>query len=266
MPFPQRASTSTGSSSRPGMVSSSAPPTFRAKKKKPGAVDENGNADTAGEVNPKPNNMGRMTGPPMQMGAGAKSMFADGGMGRGQGQGMQPRTPNYPQGGPGPMRVQGQPQSSVPMGTPSYPKSGPGPMRASGQMQGQHPRGVPTATHMMADGGMGDPGAIGGAPDDQDMSPDMDDSQTPPAGGGGEMPVIRPEAVAYHDDPQSCGSCQHFGDGGQCQVLQMAVSEAGGCNAFEAKAGGDMHADQGMTPGMGGSQNDEGTSGYPSLS
>lgn len=265
MPFPNRPQSSTGSPSRPGMVSSSAPPSFRAKKKRPGMVDSMGHADTAGEVNPMPQNSGRMTGPPIQMGAGKGSMFADGRTG--QPQGMVPRTPNYPQGGPGPMRVQGQPQSSLPPGTPNYPKMGPGPSRVSGQVQGMHPRGVPTATKMMADGGMGDPEPIGGMPDDQNAgAPDMDDSQTPPMGGGGEMPVISPTAVAYHDDAQNCQGCQFFGSGGQCQVLQMAVAPEGGCTAFQAGTGG--QPDQGMTPSMGGAtdQNDEGTSGAPSLS
>jgi hypothetical protein len=254
MPFPPQRQASTGSPARPGMVSSSAPPTYRAKKKKPGEVD------------PVPQNNGRLTGPPMQTGAGAGSMFADGRAG--QRQGNPPRTPNMPMGGPGPMRVQGQPQSSVPMGTPSYPKAGPGPMRASGQMQGAHPRGVPTATHMMADGGFGDPDPIGGTPSDQDMAPDQGDTQ--PQGGGAGMPggmvVIKPEAVAYHDDAQNCQGCQHFGSDGQCEVLQMSVSPDGGCTAFEAGAGG--QPDQGMTPGMGGAtdQNDDGTSGAPSLS
>lgn len=166
------------------------------------------------------------------------------------------------------MRVQGQPQSSLPPGTPSYPTRGPGRTGVSGQMQGVHPRGVETATHMMADGGMGDPEPIGGMPDDQDQTPDMDDTQsspTPTMGAGGEMPVISPEAVNYHDDARSCQGCQFMSPDSQCQVLQMQVSPAGGCNAFQPGAGG--QPDQGMQPGMSGAtdQNDEGTSGAPSL-
>ena len=69
----------------PSQVSSSAPPMFRAKKKKPG------------ESNPAPQNNGRMTGPPMQQGAGQGSMFANGRMG--QGQGSAPPSPDYPQAG-----------------------------------------------------------------------------------------------------------------------------------------------------------------------
>jgi hypothetical protein len=278
MPFPSKQSTG----------SPSGPPSFRAKKKNPGESDAKENSDRPSRENPKAANANRLTGPPMQQGAGTGSMFADGKAPRGQGQGMPPRTSDYPQDGPGPMRAHGQPQGR-PMNTPDYPQRGAspmlaqgmpprsapggmrgpgGPMRPSGPMQGQRPRGGPPAAPFMADGGMGDPGAIGGAPDDQDMSPDMDDSQGgPPMGGGaGEMPVITPEAVNYHDDPQSCApisafgspGCQYFqggqgAEGGHCAVLNMQVSGPGHCNAFSAMSGGgDMQADQGMSPGMGG--------------
>ena len=264
MAFPHRHPVSTSSPARPGKVSSSAPPGFRARvKNRPGVVDSRGFADTAGEDDTRPQNNGRLTGPPMQMGPGSGSMFADGRMPRGQAQGVAPRTPNYPQGGPGPMRVKGQPLGSVPMGTPSYPKTGPGPGRVSGQAQGTHPRGVPTATRMMADGGMGDPEPIGGMPDTDMSSPVGDTSEggTPPAPGG-DMPVISPQAVNYHDDEWECGMCQHMSPEGQCAVLQMQVSPKGACNAFQAGGG---QPDQGMQPGMG-DQNDEGTSGVPPLS
>lgn len=239
-----------------GPISSSAPPQFRVKKKKPG------------ESNPEPQNSGRMTGPPMQMGAGAGSMFADGR--KGNPQGMAPRTPNMPMGGPGPMRPHGQPQFSPPP-TPNYPK--PAMRMPAGQHQGQHPRGVPTATPMMADGKkpefMSDPPPIGGAPDDQDMAPDTDDQaggpqEGSPAGEMGMPPVIKPESVNYHDMEQKCSGCQYFGQDGQCAVLQMQVSPDGACNAWEAAGGGD----QDMAPvdtGAGFTQNPEGTSGAPEL-
>ena len=249
-----------------GPISSSAPPSnqpmFRAKKKKPG--DE------------APQNNGRMTGPPMQKGPGQDSMFANGRFG----QGNPPATPNYPQGGPGPARAHGQPQYMAPA-TPNYPQQGPGPRGASGQPQGMHPRGVPTGQPlangrtmmadgrkpMMADGDsmMGNPSPIGGAPDDQDTGPDMDDmAGGPPEGSpAGEMPIIKPEALAYHDDAQSCSGCMFMTPDSQCKILQMQISPTGGCNAFEAKSG---EGDQGpVDTGAGFSQNDEGTSGAPSL-
>lgn len=246
-------------------VSNSAPPMFRARKKKPG------------EVNLPPQNAGRMTGPPMQAGPGHGSMFADGR--KGNPQGNMPPTPNMPMAGPGPSRVQGQPQYQAPM-TPNYPR--PGTRMPGGQMQGQHPRGVPTSQPlangrtmmadgrkpMMADGGMDSPAPIGGMPDDQDTAPDMDDIPGGPPEGSpaGEMPIVRPESLNYHDDLWQCSGCSYFG-GGQCKVLAMQVSPTGACNAFEPGAGGGDQGDQGpMDTGAGFSQNDAGTSGSPSLS
>lgn len=207
----------------------------------------------------------------MQMGAGQGSMFADGR--RGQAQGNPPRTPNMPMGGPGPSRVQGQPQYAPPS-TPNYPR--PALRMPNGQAQGTHPRGVPTSTRMMADGrkpamtadgDMGDPEPIGGMPDPDDQGPMPGDGTDQTQGAGpasGMPPIIKPEAVSYHDDPQNCGSCQYFGDGGQCAVLAMQVSDGGGCNAFEPMAQG---GDQGpVDTGAGFTQNPEGTSGSPSLS
>lgn len=234
------------------------PSMFRARKKKPG------------EMNPPPQNANRMTGPPMQQGPGQGSMFADGR--KGQAQGQMPRSPNMPMAGPGPSRVQGQPQYQAPP-TPNYPRTAT--RTPTGQMQGQHPRGVPTGTAhmadgrkpMMADGGMDEPDAIGGAPDDQDQGPMPGDGSTPPppaGAGGGQMPIIKPEAVGYHDDEWTCDTCQFFSDGGQCQVLQMQVSPKGACQAFEPMAGGGDQAP--VDTGAGFSQNDDGGSGSPSLS
>ncbi len=92
-------------------------------------------------------------------------------------------------------------------------------------------------TGMFADGGFGAPEPIG-------MGEDPAMPPPPPAAAGGmdpdmdqdmDSPTIRPEAVAYHDDAQSCQTCSHF-SGGQCAVLKMQVSPEGGCNAFEGGA------------------------------
>lgn len=249
-----------------GPISSSAPPSFRVKKKKPG------------ESNPEPQNNGRMTGPPMQQGAGQGSMFANGRMGNPQGN--MPRSPHMPMAGPGPSMVHGQPQYMAPP-TPNYPQQGT--RMPQGQNQGMHPRGVPTSQplangrSMMADGrkpmmadGMGDPGPIGGMPDDQDTAPDMDDAPggAPEGSAAGEMPIIKPEAVNFHDEMQTCGpmaggsGCQYF-NAGQCSVLQMQVQPQSACTAFEPMVSG---SDQGpVDTGAGFAQNDNGTSGSPSL-
>jgi hypothetical protein len=277
MPFPTAMKPS-------GAISSSAPPSFRAKKKKPGAVDAKGRAETAGEVDPKPQNSGRMTGPPMQMGPGQGSMFANGRTGVPQGN--TPRTPNYPQAGPGPTRVAGQPQYAPPA-TPNYPQGGPGPRGVRGQAQGGMPSTPNYPAHMangrprmMDDGGMmGNPAPIGGMPDDDQgnegpVPGDGSDPTQGTGGPGGPPPmggvIIKPEAVGYHDEPRACAganggpACSYFGQDGMCAVLQMQVSGPGGCDAYEAVSGGEP--DQGMPPGGSGAQNDDGTSGNPSLS
>lgn len=253
-------------------VSSSAPPSFRAKKKV-GVEEPQEKRPPAG---PPPQNSGRMTGPPMQKGPGQGSMFANGRQGQG--------AP-----GPGPRRPQGHMQGAPPA-SPNYPQARMGPPRPGGQMQGGHPRGVPTATNMMADGAPGaspfaDTPPIGGMPEDegdaQGGAPTGDSSGPPqgagPSPAGGPMPVIKPEAVAYHDEPQSCQGCMYFGQDSNCAVLQMQVSPEGGCNAFEAGAGGgepdadDMNDPSGGFGAAGGTgagftQNPAGTSGSPSLS
>lgn len=262
-------------------ASSSAPPSYRAKKKDPVEPAE----EKRPSAGPKPQNSGRMTGPPMQKGPGQGSMFANGKMG--QGQGAPPRSPSMGAPGPGPRRVQGNMQGATPP-TPNFPQARMGPSRPTGQMQGRHPQGVPTDT-MMADGDPGDsPFAdtppIGGMPDDQgaDQAAPATAAGPPPppdpgagGGAGGPMPVIKPEAVAYHDDPHSCQGCQYFGQDSNCAVLQMQVSPEGGCNAFEA-GGGEPDADDMNDPsggfgaaggtGAGFTQNPAGTSGSPSLS
>jgi hypothetical protein len=202
-------------------------------------------------------------------------------------------TPNYPLTGPGPSTVRGQAQGELPA-SPNYPK----PMLANGrkgQPQGMPPSGNPRdemfangrkpapfqkmpprggapmqrmapGPQMMADGGVGAPPPIGG-----DGEPDADDTSMLQGGqddggaasaqmspGAGQMPMIKPEAVFYHDQPTSCKTCQ-FNDGSNnCSVLQMQISPDGGCTAWE-QGGGDQGAPVGG-PDMGGGA-DMGTSG-----
>lgn len=226
---------------RPGSnISSSAPPSYRARPK---PKDE------------EPENKNRLTGPPMQMGAGKGSMFANGRMGQPQGRPVP--SASYPQ--PGNKGGMGTPQGSIPRRTPNYPQPSMG-GHGGGQAQGMHPRGVPTATRMMADGGIGSPDPIGGGMPDQE--PDADDMQAGPSAAGAP-PVIKPEAVNYHDEAHACSGCTYFDQGSsQCSVLQMQVQPEGGCNAFEAIGG-----DQGASPDMSGGMpvGDDGTSGAPQL-
>ena len=265
MAWPQRPQTSTGSPPRPvPPISNTAPMPYRVKKKKPN------------EVNPTPNNAGRLTGPPMQKGPGAGSMFADGR--KGIPWGNMPSTPNYPTAGPGRSSVSGQPQYGMPP-TPNYPTAGPGPRSVRGQAQGTHPAGVPTATAHLADGRkrMMDDGGMMGNPapisddDDDDQGPPPDASQGPPsdqgAGPQGGMggAIIRPEAVQYHDQAQACSTCMHMTGDNQCEILAMQISPEGGCTAWED--GGQGAGAQGpVDTGAGFAQNDQGTSGAPSLS
>lgn len=242
--------------------SSAAPPSYRPKKKNP--------LETGGESNPMPQNKGRLTGPPMQMGAGQGSMFANGRPG-GRSPipyGAPPATPNYPR--TSGMAPHGQMQGAPPM-TANYPRPAMGTSRPGGERQGVHPMGNKTAV-MFADGGFGAPPMIGGMPDDDDSQigapvGQPDDQGDSGAQGGGGMPAIKPEAVSYHDDPVACSGCQFFGQDGQCAVLQMQVSPQGGCTAFEAGGGmGDTDMSQGMPTGASGAQNPDGTSGSPSMS
>lgn len=250
--------------------SSAAPPSYRPKKNNP--------LETGGESNPMPQNKGRLTGPPMQIGAGQGSIFANG---RPGGRSPVPygaptATPNYPR--TSGMAPHGQMQGQPPM-SPNYPRPAMGASRPGGERQGVHPMGNKTAV-MFADGGFGAPPMIGGMPDDDDSQMGApvgqpDDQGDSGAQGGTGMPVIRPEAVGYHDEPRACAgasggpACMHFGQDGQCAVLKMMVSGPGGCAAYEAGGGaGEQDADmsQGMPTGASGAQNPEGTSGSPSMS
>ncbi|MBV8831637.1 MAG: hypothetical protein JO108_20705 [Acidobacteriaceae bacterium] len=47
--------------------------------------------------------------------------------------------------------------------------------------------------------------------------------------------TVSPEALHYHDEAQRCELCEHFGQDGQCAVLQMTVQPEGGCNAFSGR-------------------------------
>lgn len=250
--------------------SSAAPPSYRPPKKKPGEVDDKGHSRTAGETSPPAQNRNRLTGPPMQMGAGQGSMFANGRPG-GRSPvpfGAPPATPNYPR--PGTMRPGGQMQGAPPM-TPNYPRPSMGPNRPGGEQQGMHPAGVKTAV-MFADGGFGAPPMIGGEPDADDSQmgapvgqPDAQGDSAPPQQGGGTSVIIKPESVFYHDDAQNCQTCMHMGPDGQCAVLAMMVSPTGGCTAWEH--GGDQgDMSEGMPTGASIAQNPEGTSGSPSMS
>ena len=248
MPFPMNRTSSNAPKGKPSMAHPPAP-----KRK-----------SFYGERPDDEQNSGRMTGPPMQMGPGKNSMFADGR--RGQPQGARPMSPNMGAPGPGPMHARGQMQGNPPM-TPNYPQSSVGPSRVSGQMQGVHPKGTPTAV-MLADGrrpkkpdmmmadGFAAPEMMGAEPDADDQAP-MD--QAPPDAGGGSagagpLPMIRPEAVNYIDMPQPCKECAYADQQLNCSVLQMTVSDTGHCNAWEEGGHSDMMTNNGAP------QSDIGTS------
>lgn len=123
-------------------------------------------------------------------------------------------------------------------------------------------RAKPKMPPKMADGGFGAPEPLGGmakampraaapppAMDDPGMTdPDMD--------GDTDSPVIRPEALNYHDELHQCSGCQHFSDG-QCNVLKMEVSPEGGCNAYEAGQSEDPDLDEDMAPADAGDEEEE---------
>lgn len=202
---------------RPGMVSSTAPPSYRGKVRLPSSA---------------PQNKDRMTGPPIQKGPGQGSMFADGR--RGMPQGARPMSPSM--GAPGPGRMAGRPPAAgMPPRSPNYPVAGSRPVH--GQAQGNMPRGG----NMMADGGsFGSPAPIGGGmPEDEQMPPEQAQGggADPDMDGDVDFPMIKPEAVNYHDEPHACGMCMYMGQDQQCGVLKMQVNPEGGCTAFEAKSG-----------------------------
>ncbi len=90
--------------------------------------------------------------------------------------------------------------------------------------------------------GLDSPSPIGGkAP----MPPMPDEPDADDMGGGAK---VKPEAVMYHEDERECQMCQYMDESGNCQILGMQVSPVGGCNAFEAKAGGEGSPDMSAPP------------------
>ena len=57
----------------------------------------------------------------------------------------------------------------------------------------------------------------------------------PDADDMGQGATVSPEAVMYHDELHTCGTCEYMGEGGNCAILKMPVQEQGACNAFESK-------------------------------
>lgn len=140
-------------------------------------------------------------------------------------------------------------------------------MRSQNTMGGKTPNMMPPArnTSFMANGGQaplqnrrmfadgGDSGL--GAPTPLGMDPSAPAGPPPPVatdpnagGGAGQMPMIKPESVNYHDEAHACSSCQYMGQDSQCSVLQMQVSPEGGCNAYEG-GGGEQEPDADDMPG-----------------
>lgn len=95
--------------------------------------------------------------------------------------------------------------------------------------------------------GLGSPSMIGEPPSPQAPPPMQGEPDSDDMGGPA---AVKPEAVHYHDDPQSCSMCEYMGEGGQCAILKMQVNPEGGCAAFENKneGGEEMAPDSGMEP------------------
>jgi hypothetical protein len=87
----------------------------------------------------------------------------------------------------------------------------------------------------------------GGAPPAGGAEPDEDDQ----GGGSGGMTPPSPEALHYHADPQSCGTCEHMDEGGNCAVLGMQVTPEGWCSAYEGKSDDGQQAGGMPGPGAG---------------
>lgn len=130
------------------------------------------------------------------------------------------------------------------MRTPPKPPAGMPSFRAG--RQGQPPPKKPMSR--MADGGFGIPAPIGGAAGGAPEPPPPEGGAEPEGdemgAGAGTPAVVRPEAVNFHDDAQNCGSCTHFGQDGQCVILQMQVPDVGGCTAFEGASSDNDQDDQ----------------------
>jgi hypothetical protein len=89
------------------------------------------------------------------------------------------------------------------------------------------------------------PPGMKGAPGGE--SGDEPDEQEPAGDETGDF-TIYPEAVNYHDDPQSCSICKYM-NGSMCAVLKMEVQPQGGCNAFSGKDSGEESPDEGSGNG-----------------
>lgn len=121
---------------------------------------------------------------------------------------------------------------------------------------------------MMANGGIAGPGPIGGGgaavtppPSAPGGGPEPDGDEMGSMGGA---PMVTPEMVGYHDDPQACAGvagappCMHFQER-QCALLQMEVAGPGGCRAYQAGQGGDEMGGGEGAPPPGDQPNDDGT-------
>jgi len=260
-------------------ISATAPSPFKKRQRSP-VKPKSGTppgSPMRGNQSPLMRSQETMGGPTPNMVPPARntSFMADGRRGQPQ-YGMPPGSPPV-QMIPG-NRAGGIPQGGLPPGSPGRQSIGPGGVR--GQAQGTRPAGSPPITRL-ADGQqplanrrmfhdgrmphMADGGSIGDVSPIDSTQPDItptggDNDQDDTQGQGGTTVVISPESVNYHDDARSCGTCQYFGGGGQCQVLQMAVSEQGGCNAFSGKSqGGEEDQALGAQPGEDNGDNYAGT-------
>lgn len=155
--------------------------------------------------------------------------------------------------GPGPLTAIAGGRQSVPpkatMGGGPQPMAQPPASKTTSMMAPAKPQ----TTRMYADGGMGMPGPVGGAPMVDPTEGQQAPGEAGPAADMPPMPAIEPTAVNYHDDEHKCSLCS-YQTGNQCSVLQMEVSPVGGCTAFKGGAepdADDMGAggDQGNQPG-----------------
>jgi len=146
-----------------------------------------------------------------------------------------------------PFSAPARPRPPAPPFRPRPPQGG---IPGKSPMPGQKPnfRNVGGKTiPFMADGGLGAPAPIGGGPAAAAPAPpDMDNDQDQDAGAG---PVVKPEAVGYHDHLVRCDSCTNYGQDGNCALLRMQVSGEGGCQAWDAAGGEGEEAGGPMQPG-----------------
>lgn len=88
--------------------------------------------------------------------------------------------------------------------------------------------------------------AVSPRPDEEEDEPELGDDEEngedEEEESSGTATAPSPEAVHYHDELQRCDLCSHFGDDGQCEVLQMQVQAEGGCSAFDGMVEGEPEA------------------------